>query len=174
MSHSAPDISEMNAMHVFRLIPTVLLLCLSPLAQAADADSAPAIAFGGKSNPAIQVTPLLKTTTAWDGQAITYPTGQAEITGMIVEIAPGAETGWHQHPVPSFGLIMQGEILVELKNGQSKLMHTGEMVAEVANTLHNGKNIGTIPVRIAVFYAGAKGMPLTVMPQKIANVRSDP
>jgi len=149
-------------------VPLLGLLMAQPaLATETDAGSAPAIAaFGGLANPAIKATPLLKTTTSWDGQAITYPQGQAEITGMIVEIAPGAETGWHQHPVPSFGLIMQGEILVELQNGQSRLMHTGEMVAEVANTLHNGKNIGTVPVRIAVFYAGAKGVPLTVMPPK--------
>ena len=52
--------------------------------------------------------PLLKTQTSWDGTAIEYPKGKAEITGMIVEIAPGGETGWHLHPVPSFGMLLEG------------------------------------------------------------------
>jgi hypothetical protein len=30
------------------------------------------------------------------------------------------------------------------------------------NTLHNGKNLGTEPVEILVFFSGEKGKPLTV------------
>lgn len=37
--------------------------------------------------------PVLKTKTSWDGKDIEYPQGKAEVTGMIVEIAPGGETG---------------------------------------------------------------------------------
>ena len=49
----------------------------------------------------VKVTPLLKTQESWDGMQIIYPEGKAEVTVMQVEIAPGAETGWHLHPVPS-------------------------------------------------------------------------
>jgi len=59
---------------------------------------------------AVTVTTLLKTQTTWDGNAIVYPTGRAEITALQVLIAPGGETGWHLHPVPSFGMVLEGEV----------------------------------------------------------------
>lgn len=110
----------------------------------------------------VKVTPLLKTTSSWDGRALVYPTGQAEITGIMVEIAPGAETGWHMHPVPSFGWMLQGSLDVSLKDGQIKHLHAGDALAEVVDTLHNGRNVGNDPVKIIVFYAGAVGSAVTV------------
>lgn len=111
---------------------------------------------------AIKVEKVLQTTSSWDGQALAYPAGQAEISGMLIEIAPGAETGWHLHPVSSFGMVLEGELEVRLKDGRSKRIKAGEALAEVVNTLHNGRNVGTAPVKLVVFYAGAEGQPLTV------------
>ena len=110
----------------------------------------------------IKVTPVLKTQTSWDGKDIVYPQGKAEVTGMIVEIAPGAETGWHIHPVPSFGMILEGELEVHFKNGEMKRLKAGESAAEVVNTPHNGRNAGKIPVKLIVFYAGVVGQPLNM------------
>lgn len=115
-----------------------------------------------EASAAIKVTPILKSTTSWDGTPIVYPQGQAEITGMIVEIAPGAETGWHLHPVTSFGLLLEGEMEVTLKTGQVKRMKAGDSLVEVANILHNGRNTGSTPLKIIVFYAGAVATKLTV------------
>lgn len=110
----------------------------------------------------IKVTPILKSSNSWEGSPIVYPQGQAEITGMMVEMAPGAETGWHLHPVSSFGMILEGEMEVTLKTGEIKRMKAGDAVVEVANKLHNGRNVGTAPLKIIVFYAGAVGSVLTV------------
>lgn len=110
---------------------------------------------------AVKVTPLLKTTASWNGQPLTYPAGQAEVTGLLVEIAPGGETGWHEHPIPSFGLLLQGELEVTLKDGQVQRLRVGEALAEVVDTLHNGRNVGQETVKIMVSYAGAVGQPLT-------------
>jgi quercetin dioxygenase-like cupin family protein len=115
-----------------------------------------------EANTLIKVTPILKSTSSWDGTPIVYPQGQAEITGMIVEIAPGAETGWHLHPVSSFGMILEGEMEVSLKTGEVKRMKAGDSVVEVANILHNGRNFGSTTLKIIVFYAGAVGSKLTV------------
>lgn len=109
----------------------------------------------------IKATTLLKTTTSWDGRPIQYPPGQAEVTGMLIEIAPGAETGWHLHPVPSFGLLLEGELEVTLKNGAVKHLMAGEAIAEVVNTLHSGRNPGSVPVKLVVFYAGTVGKDLS-------------
>lgn len=118
--------------------------------------------FALDNSEGVKVTPLLKTTSSWDGTPLKYPEGQAEITGLMVEIAPGVETNWHLHPVPSFGLLMEGELDVHLKDGRIKHMKAGEALAEVVNTLHNGKNVGKTPVKILVFYAGSVGSTLTV------------
>jgi quercetin dioxygenase-like cupin family protein len=114
------------------------------------------------SSDNVKVTPLMKTTQSWDGKPLSYPSGQAEITGLIVEIAPGAETGWHLHPVPSFGLLLEGTLEVTLEDGRVKHLEKGDSLAEVVNTWHNGRSVGAVPARILVFYAGAVGQQLTV------------
>lgn len=123
-----------------------------------------AAALALEETPAIRVTPLVKATTSWNGERIAYPQGQAEITGMVIEIAPGAETDWHAHPVPSFAMVMEGTLEVRLRNGRKKRVGAGEALVEVVDTLHNGRNVGQRPVKLVVFYAGAVGLPLTVKP----------
>ena len=136
-------------LHIFRLMAVCVLIWVQPNAYALD------------QTDAIHVQTVLKTQTSWDGKALDYPKGQAEITGMIVEIAPGAETGWHLHAVPSFGIVLQGELEVRLKDGKTKYLKSGEALAEVVNTLHNGRNMGSTPVKLIVFYAGAVGQTLS-------------
>lgn len=131
------------------LAPLVALLCLPP-------------AFALEQSSSVQVATVLKTQSSWDGKPLAYPEGQAEVTGMLIEIAPGGETGWHLHPVPSFGMVLEGELEVQLKNGAIKRLKAGEALAEVVNTLHNGRNTGQAPVKLVVFYAGAAGQALAV------------
>jgi quercetin dioxygenase-like cupin family protein len=128
----------------------VLSLCLSRTVAAVE------------KNTAVKVTPLLRTTSSWDGRQIVYPEGQAEITALVVEIAPGGETGWHQHPVPSFGILLEGILEVTLKDGRTKRMEAGDVLAEVVDTVHSGRAVGNTPAKIVVFYTGAVGKPLTV------------
>jgi quercetin dioxygenase-like cupin family protein len=119
-------------------------------------------AFALEQTASVKVTRLLQTPTSWNGAALAYPGGQAEITAMLIEIAPGAETGWHLHPVASFGYILEGELEVSLKDGSVKRLAAGQALAEVVNTLHNGRNVGQGAVKLVVFYAGATGSTLTV------------
>jgi quercetin dioxygenase-like cupin family protein len=114
--------------------------------------------FGAQAiepSQSIKVTQLLKTTQSWNGAPITYPQGQAEVTALMVEIAPGGETNWHEHPVPSFGFLVEGTLEVSLADGRKKLMKPGEALAEVIATAHNGRNVGKAPLKLIVFYAGA-------------------
>ena len=109
----------------------------------------------------VHVKPLLKSSSTWDNTALHYPEGTAEVTAMQIVIAVGGQTGWHSHSAPSFGVLMQGEIEVMLRDGRSKRLKTGDVIAEVVNTEHNGRNIGPVPVIITVFYAGTVGQTLT-------------
>ena len=110
----------------------------------------------------VTVTSLLKTTTSWDGEPISYPSGRAEVTGLIVEIAPGGETGWHLHPVSSFAILLDGALDVSLEDGRIKHLEKGDSLAEVVSILHNGRSVGIVPARIVVFYNGAVGQALTI------------
>ena len=131
-------------------VPIILVLVLQSQAYALE------------QSATISVTNILKTQNSWDGKPIAYPQGNAEVSGFLVEIAPGAETGWHSHPVNSFGVLLEGELEIQLKNGETKRLKAGEALAEVVNTLHNGRNIGLLPVKLVVFYAGTVGQKLTV------------
>lgn len=119
-------------------------------------------AFALDQSASVKVTKLLQSTSSWNGAALAYPGGQAEITSLLIEIAPGGETGWHLHPVASFGYILEGELDVSLKDGSVKHLVAGQALAEVVNTLHNGRNVGKGPLKLVVFYAGATGSTLTV------------
>lgn len=137
-----------------RIVGSLLLAALA-IASQPDAHSL-------EQSVAVNVSTVLKADNSWDGKPIEYPDGQAEITGLVVEIAPGGETGWHLHPVPSFALVLEGELEVQLKSGAVKRLKPGEALAEVVNTLHNGRNVGAVPVKLVVFYAGSAGQKLTV------------
>ena len=103
---------------------------------------------------------LVKSALTGNGQKITYPlTDRAEVTAMTVDLAPGSETGWHKHPVPVYAYVVSGNLSVELEDGKILSFAAGEAIIEVVNTLHNGKNRGNEPVKLAVFYLGAEGTP---------------
>lgn len=119
----------------------------------------PAVAL--EQSASVKVTKLMQAPASWNGALLAYPAGQAEITAMLIEIAPGAQTGWHLHSVPSFGYLLEGELEVSLKDGAVKRLAAGQALAEVVNTLHNGRNVGSGPVKLVVFYAGAVDSTLT-------------
>jgi len=112
----------------------------------------------------IAVTPLLKTQTDAAGKAIVYPSGSPEVTAVRVEIPPGAQTGWHKHPVPCFAYILEGELNVQIANGETKTLKAGEAYAETVDVMHNGVNQGNVPVKLVMFATGASGQPYAVRP----------
>lgn len=134
------------------LASTILLfpLLLSGPSQALDASSA------------VKVTPLLKTSSSWDGQQIIYPEGQGEVTALVIELAADGETGWHEHPVPSFAYILEGDLEVTRRDGSVKILKPGDALAEVVNTYHNGRALNGKPVKLVVFYTSAIGKTLTI------------
>ena len=105
---------------------------------------------------------LLKAQTSWDGGKIEYPKGQAEITSHRLVVTPETDMPFHCHPVPAQGHILSGQLLVETLGGKIITLKGGESVIEVMNTLHRGKAING-DVELVVFYAGAKGVPNTIM-----------
>ena len=63
----------------------------------------------------------------------------------------------HTHPVINAGVLVSGELTVITDSGQTLHLKPGDPIVEVVDTWHYGKNEGTDPADIIVFYAGEKG-----------------
>lgn len=117
----------------------------------------------GAEYEGVKVTQIKKATTASNGQTLQYlKTDKPEITVLMVEIPAGSETGWHLHPVPVYAYMLSGAITVEMEGMEKYDFKEGDAILEVINTLHNGKNSGTVPAKLLVFYTGEQGSPTTV------------
>lgn len=148
----------MNFVIRFPLLSTLLMfsLCLSLKAG-------PCLTASPDYNTDVKVTTLLRTSTNIAAQSIEYPHAHpAEVSILSVTIPPGKQTGWHSHPVPLFGYVLSGEITVTIKGHGKHTFYKGDTLAECMNLPHNGRNNGTVPVKLLIFVAGEKTVPFTV------------
>lgn len=126
---------------------TKTLFALAILAAAAT----PALADG---YPAIK---LYSGSTTVMGEEIAYPTtGKAHVNAMIVTLAPGEKTMVHQHGVPVFIHILEGEVTVDYGAKGTKTFKQGESFLEAMEVAHAGMNSGTVPVKILAVYMGSE------------------
>ena len=111
-----------------------------------------------------KITEILETTTTAAGQPIRFPQGENQMTGFIIELAPGGQVGRHVHPVPLFAYILEGTLTVEVEGHATRTFRAGEGFVDVVNLWHNGRNLGDRPVRFLVVFAGQKGTPTAIRP----------
>lgn len=136
----------------FRKISLIICLLLTPIMVGA-----------GEYNSGVQARVLLETTKTSNGQPIQYlQTEKPEVTVMEVVIAPGAQTGWHKHPVPVYAYVVSGILDVNIEGSKSTQFKEGDVVIEVMNVRHNGINNGKAPVKLIVFYTGSLDLPEVV------------
>lgn len=100
------------------------------------------------------LTPLLQSGETTIGQPIQYPAGAAKVTGAIVTLPPGGQTGWHTHEVPLFGYVLEGTLTVDYGSKGTKDYKAGDSWLEAMNWPHNGINNGSVPVRLIAVYMG--------------------
>jgi len=118
--------------------------------------------FGADGN-GLEVNVLAKSGLSWDGRVLPdYPKGKPEVTILRIKIPPGALLPLHKHPVINAGVLLSGELTVVTEEGKTLPLKAGEALVEVVNTWHYGKNEGSKPAEIMVFYAGALEVPITV------------
>ena len=132
----------------------LLSLCLSlgeALADGTKAASRPAHAYPGARI-------ILSTGRTVTGQTIQYQTtGPAKITAMEITLQPGQQTGWHTHPVPLFGYMLEGGLTVDYGARGIRVYRKGDALAEAMNEAHNGRNTGKSPMRILAVFIGVEG-----------------
>ena len=105
-----------------------------------------------------KVSPVVKATATASGQKLQYPqTDKPEIESVLIEIAPGGESGRHMHPVPTYVYVVEGTLTVEMDDGSPREYAAGSGFLESVNTWHNGKNLGQAPVKVLVVFVSEEG-----------------
>ena len=115
------------------------------------------------TSTAISSEPLLSTQTTIIGQPLAYSTETpAEISASIVTIPPGVAGGWHIHPAPFFGYMLEGELTVDYGSEGIRVYRQGDSLMEAIDWPHQGTNTGDGPARVLVVFMGAEGLSSSV------------
>lgn len=115
----------------------------------------------------IQVVTLAETTHSWDGTPLPkYLNSTPKVTILKITIPPKTKLELHKHLVINAGILLKGELTVIDENNNTLKLKEGDTIVELVNTYHYGKNDGDKPAEIVVFYAGYKGVPITVLKNK--------
>lgn len=132
------------------LVPCVLfLLCIN--------------IFAKKIPQNVNVQVVVKTCRSWDGSPLPeYNRGTPEVTILKITIPPNTKVPIHKHPVINAGVLLKGQLTVITKDNKILHLKAGDPIVEVVNKWHYGKNDGNTPAEIIVFYAGIKGLPITI------------
>ena len=105
-----------------------------------------------------KISPVVKATTSATGQKLQYPqTDKPEIESVLIEIAPGGESGRHMHPVPTYVYVLEGTLTLESDHGAPREYAAGSGFLESMNSWHNGKNLGQAPVKALVVFVSEEG-----------------
>ena len=135
----------------------VILLMLTNPGTARAQDALPA---GFKTQP------LLKTGQTRDKQPITYPkTDKPEMISVIGTIEPGGRTPLHEHPVPTYVYVLEGELELQSQGGQPHRYKAGEAYIEALNHKHQLFNKGSVAAKVLVVFVGEEGKPTTIAAQ---------
>lgn len=68
-----------------------------------------------------------------------------------VEIPSGVELDIHKHPHQRIAIVREGSLRVtNAETGEVREFHQGDVIVELVDVWHSGKNIGRTPVRLTV------------------------
>ncbi|MBO7067272.1 MAG: cupin domain-containing protein [Bacteroidaceae bacterium] len=118
--------------------------------------------------PKVVSTELIRTSQSWDGVELPdYLQGRPELVAVKYVFPAGKKLGWHHHPVMNYGILVQGDLTIIGQDGKTKVVHEGEAVVEMVNTIHHGENRGEKDCILYMFYLSQEGMPLAVQHPEI-------
>lgn len=106
---------------------------------------------------------LLKTTSTWDNAEYKkLKIKSPEVTVLEIIINVNEELPMHKHDLVNIAYVKKGTLTVITDDNKQITLHEGETLPEVIGKYHYGKNTGSEPVELIVFYIGEKGTPLSV------------
>jgi quercetin dioxygenase-like cupin family protein len=133
-----------------------LLLGFSLSLRATVADPVQRTIQPGALHPELRT--ILSTATSVTDELLQYPSGgPALITAVEITFEPGQQTGWHTHPVPLFGYMLEGELTVDYGAQGQRIYRKGDALLEAMSTAHNGRNMGQSAAKILAVFIGTEG-----------------
>ncbi len=111
----------------------------------------------------ISSTILVNESVSWDGGTFKYVKGTPKITIQKINISTGSKEvslAVHCHTIPLAAYVLKGSVKVVKPSGENKLFKEGDAFIEVMNKWHKG--VFVEDTELIVFYAGEKGVPLSV------------
>ena len=89
---------------------------------------------------------------------------EKEGTVAIVEFPPGTSSAAHRHNAHVFVYVLEGSIVMQVKDGQQVTLKAGDTFYENPDDIHVvSKNVSTTaPAKILTFFVKDKGAPVTV------------
>ena len=156
------QISPWAVAEIFTLCVLAAIVVFGKKAKAQDENS---------DTPAMVVsTELIRTSQSWDGVELPdYLQGRPELVAVRYDFPVGKKLGWHHHPVMNYGILVQGELTIIGLDGKEKVVHEGEPVVEMVNTIHHGENRGDKDVILYMFYLSQKDSLLAVQHPEITE-----
>lgn len=112
-----------------------------------------------------ETKPLLKTTVTRDNEPIVYATGTPEIISVIGTLEVEGRTALHEHPVPVYVYVLEGEIELKSEGGEPQRYKAGEAFIEAQNHRHQAFNVADVPSKLLVVFVGEEGKPTTIAAQ---------
>jgi quercetin dioxygenase-like cupin family protein len=68
----------------------------------------------------------------------------------------------HEHPVPTYVYVLEGEVELQSHGGQPHQYKAGEAYIEALNHQHQLFNKGNVPAKVLVVFVGDEGKPTTI------------
>jgi len=86
----------------------------------------------------------------------------AALTGQVVELEPGGQTGKQRNLVPSFIYVLEGTLVINTEGGPIGVSGTqyhgeGQSYAGPVNLWYNAMNTGQKPARFLILFVGPPG-----------------
>jgi quercetin dioxygenase-like cupin family protein len=137
-----------------KLLAALVLVVLPCSAAIAQDDALPS-GFKAQS--------VLKSTKTADGDPLKLPqSGNPEIVSVIGTLEPGGRTARHQHPVPVYVYVMEGELEVKTEGGEPRHYKAGDAFLESVDRWHQAFNKSAGESKILVVFIGEEGKPTTI------------
>jgi quercetin dioxygenase-like cupin family protein len=170
MCHAEPPVrnlvsSENGSRGSHYAQPPYLLLGLGLSFNPAAAETVPSAPPSAHVYPDTRI--VLSTGSTVTGEPIRYPPGApAQITAVEITLEPGQQTGWHTHPVPLFGYILEGELTVDYGARGQRTYLKGDGLAEAMSSAVLNK-----PAKSIIYGLLARAVHLVVHPEALKGGR---
>ena len=101
--------------------------------------------------PRAKVSIVNRTSTTVTGQPLGMPSGAWEVVVSVSDLPPGGVLPMHKHPWPRYAYVERGRLSVSYEAaGITREFGPGQAVVEAIDQWHEGRVVGTEPVRLIV------------------------